>query len=330
MANEQYTNNPSTTLSGNSGSITSGATTFNVASSTGFPSGGNFTILIDSELMLVTGVSGTAWTVTRAQEGTSGASHSDGTGINLILTAGSLQRLAIQSHGGTVSGARRQINFVDGGGVTWTLTDDGTNNKTDVSAVVSTGSTWETTYTTPPSTGSLTWVNQGGASVSNNSYGGWFLLAPGGSGDSNRMLVTSVPGGGTWSFVCRISLMGWNTNYQAGGMVIRESSTGKFYRLAWGVGGIFVDHFSDPNTYVTNDLNAVSIQHGTSMPWGKIHYDGTHYTFYISPDGINWMQIAQVGIASYFSSSANQLGVFCNCNTGAFNCGLNVLSWNAA
>lgn len=59
----------------------SSAKTITVASPiTGwFPSSGQFSIMIDSEQMLVTGGQGTTtWTVTRAQNGTSRASHSSG------------------------------------------------------------------------------------------------------------------------------------------------------------------------------------------------------------------------------------------------------------
>ena len=41
-----------------------------VKSAVGFPTGGNFRIIVDSEIMLVTDVQGKTFTVTRAQEGT--------------------------------------------------------------------------------------------------------------------------------------------------------------------------------------------------------------------------------------------------------------------
>jgi hypothetical protein len=60
-----------------SGAITSGATTLVVNSATGVPAV-NFRVCIDSELMLVTGVSGTTLTVTRGIGGTTAAAHSNG------------------------------------------------------------------------------------------------------------------------------------------------------------------------------------------------------------------------------------------------------------
>lgn len=82
---EQYVNDPGTTLA--SAITSTSATTLDVASSTGYPSGDcNFSIGIDSELLLVTNVSGTTWTVARGQESTSSATHLIGANVNATLT----------------------------------------------------------------------------------------------------------------------------------------------------------------------------------------------------------------------------------------------------
>lgn len=83
---ERFANEPATTLVG---TINGSVTSLVVASSSGFPAA-NFRIRIDDEIMLVTGVAGTTWTVTRAQESTTGASHTNGAAIQHILTAGGL------------------------------------------------------------------------------------------------------------------------------------------------------------------------------------------------------------------------------------------------
>lgn len=78
----------STTLSGNGGSITSGALSMKVASSSGFPAPNGtsiapYLVLVDSEKILVTAISGTTWTIVRAQAGTSAASHNDGATVDV-------------------------------------------------------------------------------------------------------------------------------------------------------------------------------------------------------------------------------------------------------
>lgn len=84
---ELFANNASSTLNG---SITAGATSLVVASAANFPAGGNFRLLIDSEIMLVTAVSTNTLTVTRGQEGTTAVNHSNGAVVTDILTAGAL------------------------------------------------------------------------------------------------------------------------------------------------------------------------------------------------------------------------------------------------
>ena len=70
--------------------ISSGATSLTVNSATGMPSTGNFRILIDSEIFIVTAVSGTTLTVTPGAEGSTTTSHISGAIVTAVLTAGAL------------------------------------------------------------------------------------------------------------------------------------------------------------------------------------------------------------------------------------------------
>lgn len=92
---ENFFNDPGTTLGA---AITStSATTITVSSSAGYPSGAcNFRIGIDAELMQVTNISGTTWTVARAIEGTTAATHSNSAPVNALFTAGSATALVRQ------------------------------------------------------------------------------------------------------------------------------------------------------------------------------------------------------------------------------------------
>jgi len=88
---ERYANNVTTTLAA---SAASGDATISVTSSSGFPSLGNFRVVIDSEILLVTSVSGATFTVTRGVEGTTAAAHASGAALGLVLTSLSLQAVA--------------------------------------------------------------------------------------------------------------------------------------------------------------------------------------------------------------------------------------------
>lgn len=93
------TNNAKSTLDGG---ITDSATDLTVADASSFPSSGEFVVTIwdkgtysdpgddsNMEIVLVTAVnSGNNFTITRAQEGTTGVAHSDGDAVELLITAG--------------------------------------------------------------------------------------------------------------------------------------------------------------------------------------------------------------------------------------------------
>lgn len=130
---ENYANVAVTTLNG---AITSTAVTLVVVSSTPFPATGQFTIVIGPEIMLVTNVAGTTWTVVRGQEGTTATAWSTGAFVYISITDASIRRLARQSLAGTNVSARREINFVNGESISVSLTDDPTNDKCDVAIAV--------------------------------------------------------------------------------------------------------------------------------------------------------------------------------------------------
>jgi hypothetical protein len=89
---EQYANSATTTLNG---AINNSTTSIVVTDASLFPSIGNFRILIDSEIMLVTSVSSNTFTVsTRGTiESTSAASHLNGAAVTQALTGQSLTNL---------------------------------------------------------------------------------------------------------------------------------------------------------------------------------------------------------------------------------------------
>jgi len=87
MAVERYANNATTTLDG---SITAASTTLTVNSAADFPTAGQFRILIDSEILVVTAVEGNIFTVSRGAEGTVAAAHNSNATVEHVLTKFSL------------------------------------------------------------------------------------------------------------------------------------------------------------------------------------------------------------------------------------------------
>lgn len=86
---EQFSNRAQTTLNGGISNVTE---TIVVTSASAFPATGNFRILIDSEIILVTSVAGNTFTCTagRGAESTTAAAHSNGATVTHVLTAGAL------------------------------------------------------------------------------------------------------------------------------------------------------------------------------------------------------------------------------------------------
>lgn len=79
-----FSNNAVSTLDG---AIDDNDTSLDVDDASAFPDSGDFTIIIESEILLVTAVSTNTFTVARGQEGTAAAGHANGVGVRHILTA---------------------------------------------------------------------------------------------------------------------------------------------------------------------------------------------------------------------------------------------------
>lgn len=94
MTTEKFANLAVTALVS---TIGSGDTSCTIADGANFPSQGNFRIKIDNELILVTAISGNTapatLTIQRGVEGSTFSSHSAGSSVQHILTAGALEQL---------------------------------------------------------------------------------------------------------------------------------------------------------------------------------------------------------------------------------------------
>jgi hypothetical protein len=109
---ERFSNEPTTTLAAG---ITASATSLTVSSSAGFPAA-NFRVRIDNEILLVTAVAGTIWTVTRAVESTTAAAHAVLATVAHVLTAGGLTQALLEA------GAAAVTTLVAGSGSNLTTT----------------------------------------------------------------------------------------------------------------------------------------------------------------------------------------------------------------
>ena len=123
MTTEKFVNNTFTTLNGD---VNSGDGSLIVVDGSHFPATPQFRVLIGTELILVTGVSGNTFTISRGQEGTTAAFHASGSLVTQVLTAGALDQFrtdilsAIPAGATGASGAAGATGSSGGPGATGT------------------------------------------------------------------------------------------------------------------------------------------------------------------------------------------------------------------
>jgi len=331
---EQFANNANTTLNGG---ITASATTLVVNSATGFPTSSQFRILIDSEIMLVTGVSGTTFTISRGQESTSAASHLSGATVSQILTNGALQQFRSDNiQVGTfasrpAAGIAGRIYRPSDGNITF----------------IDTGSAWspygpQVPLVQVPSAASFTMYQTGGNATIVDDSGGLYFSAvqrittedsmfaaqanPGGTGAAYTLTVGMIhlPGGknGTGGFfsysITGIGIYNTSTT-QAKYITQYTASDGSFHLQLASKTGL------TGTGSATFDVGAYPTIAGP-MTWFRIQDDGTtNRTYYVSNDGRHFKNLTTEARTTGFSSQPDRIGLYLN----AYNAdaALNVLSY---
>lgn len=285
-AYELTANNYATTLSGAAGS---GDATISVASTTGAPSAtlGNWRVLVDSELMLVTSVSGTTLTVTRGIEGTVAASHSSGAAVTHVLTAASLiQVLRDQSPFG-----RFTLPPIATGG---------------------------------PTTTQFGWINQNSGTV-DATYNAVALGLPANSADSITMLVKTIPATSYVVTAYLDSTLISNTAESM--LILRKSSDGTFIGFGQYVSGnvlnLFVGHGTSAGPAITVvDSSVISTQ---MYKWFKVADDGANRTYHVSIDGLHWTQFYTQAHATPLVP--DQIGFGGEARNASYGLNINLWSW---
>jgi hypothetical protein len=324
---ELFKNLASTTLSAD---IDASTTSISVASAMGF-SGGNFRILVDSEIMKVTGVSGTTLTVVRGQEGTPATAHSNGAVVKHILTAGALDAhdqndlAAYDTYANKPSAGTPGRIF---------LPTDGIFLERD------NGSTWEKfgpiwPMMPPVAADFPRWVNQGDATITDNK-GAPFLFAPVNTNSNLRCRVKDYPAG---SFTVEMAyvLNAWGYNGTAmGGLCIRDSISQRLVTFGpyFYNGDLQVQAYNcNSPTSTSGGVTGSAATHWgeTALLWLKYYDDGTtNRVISCSVDGYNWSQIVSISRTDWLVP--NEIGFFVNAYAGyiasyGVPTGLNLLHW---
>jgi hypothetical protein len=308
MAYERFANGG---LSSLTDAIDASVTSLTVKSPVGFPTTGNFRILVENEIMLVSNIQGPVFTVARGQEGTTAAGHDANKSVFHILTAGAL--------------AARENDQVGTGGTTWDAAGQAGRLYLPTSGFggQDNGLAWDLLplqYMKPPVSTDFAvgWINQGTSTVTISK--GMMILTPQAvaSGDSLRLLLKAAPTPPykiTVAFVVQSPPYHSQANTAQYGVCWRESSSGKIIVLGPGTqsypGWIYQTRWTNATTYSAYDLR-------TSVAWnwpfwirfGDTGVGGVR-SVEISGDGLSW-ELAKATEDRTTFLTADQVGVFAN------------------
>jgi len=344
---EQFANNPTTSLNG---IINSSTTSIVVNSATGFPSSAQYRILIGAELMLVTGGAGTTtWTVTRGAEGTTAASHGNGSNVTMPITAGAVTTFI---RGGTGADFSNQCQYGSVGsvpssaqsGILYFTTDSLYVYRDNGSSLLPWGLIYPITL---PVNSTFSSVNLQSTGTVTTTYGGVWLYDTGGQGNTDQVQARIVSNSSsTYTATMGFQpLFNWNVgSYNAGGsggpsagICLRNSSSGKLITYNFipvasnGNYHMTVLQWTNPSTFSTTPANIPVAAINPTMCWLQIIDDNTNRYYKHSTDGFYWAEFyretkttflgspPQDGIGFYFNNYGQSSGY-----TG----GIKVLHWN--
>ncbi len=251
--------------------MTNVQTTLTVASAATFPSSGQFRVLVEDEIMLVTDVSGTTFTVTRGHEDTTAVTHASSAPVALVLTAGSISEYI-----------RDFANPQLGGHPAYTLTDKSGNVLTK---------------------SSFTEQNFGSATATDTVGGGiLFEKDSQASSDSVSLLTKAAPSGSTWKVTAAFApnLLTDNGDFPTMGLVVQDDSDTDFYFFQQycsnGPQQLIVQHIDGPTAGVNATIDDIRYwSGGCPYTWLQIELEATDLVFRISSDGVNFIEFCRDG-----------------------------------
>jgi hypothetical protein len=162
-------------------------------------------------------------------------------------------------------------------------------------------------------TGRWTWVNQGTRTAPVARSFVTLTAVSAGTGDVWSHVVQAAPAT-PWTVVAQLGLnMSIKSNFLYGGLIVRDSATGKFTAFKFDNTGVEVDNWTNPTTF---SANIKSVAYGTYPNLGgpgpllflKVQDDGTNLIFSWSFDGALYQVFQSVGRTS-FLANPNQVGL---------------------
>ncbi len=306
MAVEQFPNFARSTLNGG---INNSVTSIIVVNGSRFSAPGR--VVIGSEIMRLTAVSSNTLTVTRAQEGTTGASHSDGDEIIQTITKAGLDQWLADAR---LSDTFANLPTAGVAGRSQIITDGCT-------LAIDDGGAWNHfgpffPGLTPPIDAQFSWVNQGSATV-DTSRGGVILTAPAAAGYNLRMRYKALtaPYKVTIYFTPNLP----NNNYMIFGLGLRSSVSGKNSEIhlanASNRQALEVNKNTDATTYSSTAVSVYADNAGHWIRWFQVEDDNTNVYYRYSCNGKMWITLFSEARGTFFSGGSTPTGAFFYTNT---------------
>ncbi len=301
---ERLANNAETTLVS---AVVPADTTISVASAAAFPTEGDFRIVVDAELMLVTSVSGATFTVTRGIESTAAANHNSGAALAQVITAEGMQKLIAESVD-PMAFARPPFRIVDSTGSLLT----------------------ETNFLKP-------YTNVGGA-YTDNADGSITISTPD-TADQIPLIARTAPTAPytiTGAYRCTwIADGGVTDDGPLVGPCFRDSVGDEILTFRHRPGDAVGDRLG-ANTYTAESHTPTAVGNKfrcdpgiDSVIWFKITDNNTNLQMSISFDGVYFIQFLDRGRTTDLATAPDQVGLcIVNPITTDFDAHLTLLAWD--
>jgi len=318
---ETFANQAVTTLSA---AITSvDAASCNVIDATSFPATGDFRIKIDGEILIVTGVAGNTFTITRGAEGTTAATHASGASVIHLLTKGGLEarvanRFVSDIYDNKPAAAVKGRLFLPTDGLFLEYDD---------------GSAWHKygpyrRLKAPPQTG-WSWVNQGNATM--NFVGGALVLEdPECDATLPQLRILVRPMLEAKSVTMAFTFNGIGSDVPFMGFCLRQEG-GSYDGYLYGYGvysgtSMWIAQWRRYNSPTSLAANGDwdDYLYPQRLIWWRCELSDRRRIWY-SADGVNWILGLDDSLTSYIT--ATQFGIFIDSTNNAQPVSMSLVHW---
>lgn len=306
MATEKFGTLGRTTLNG---AINDSVTSIVVYNTVTFPAV-QFRIRIDTEIMIVTAISGKTLTVTRGAESTTAVAHSSNSNVVVVLTTGSNNQSLADCR---QKGAYASLPAVEKAGRLYQTTDSYYQFRDN-------GSSWDgygenAMPLTPLASGNYSWINQSGATAdfTGGTLGFYHSTSTGGAYNMIYKTAPSTP------YTITIHMKIWpvaTANFNTCAMGFLDTGNGKFSHIQHGFesSGIMNYHVEKWNAYnsFSGTYTNGTFPSGNTANWAsylQLADNGTTRYYRMSWDGATWFTVYSVGRTDFATANAISLGL---------------------